>query len=244
LEAEQASGRSSLSDATIGFAQVTIFLRNYLNFAGTVLSSAPQKRVHHPSAGAPRLAFIGGPGYDREFMAFFTPKLPESLRKTSLFQDMDDATLSSLLPLLSSRKIKAGETVFREDEPSDALYIVENGRVVVSKNVSGQTDIVLARLSEGDFFGEMGLFDAAPRSASAHAEIDTTLWKLDRSVFHDILTNRPEIARICYHLVNVLSTLAVTGDQAREAAAESWKPPATRRDRTRTSSTARAPDRL
>jgi hypothetical protein len=219
LEAEQTFGRSSLSDATIGFAQVTIFLRNYLNSSGTVLSSAPQKRARHPSTGAPRLAFIGGPGYDREFMAFFTPKLPESLRKTSLFQDMEDATLSSLLPLLSSRKIKAGETVFREDEPSDALYIVENGRVVVSKNVSGQTDIVLARLSEGDFFGEMGLFDAAPRSASAHAEIDTTLWKLDRSVFHDILTNRPEIgARICYHLVNVfIQRLRVTNDQAREA---------------------------
>jgi CRP/FNR family cyclic AMP-dependent transcriptional regulator len=152
-------------------------------------------------------------------MAFFASKVPEFLRKISLFQDMDDATLSSLLPLLSIRKIRAGETVFRELEPSDALYIVEHGKVVVSKHVSGQTDIVLTRFSPGDFFGEMGLFDAAPRSASAHAEIDTTLWKLDRKVFHDILTDRPEIgARICYRLVTVfIQRLRVTNDQAREA---------------------------
>jgi CRP/FNR family transcriptional regulator len=152
-------------------------------------------------------------------MAFFAPKVPEFLRKTSLFQQMDDATLSSLLPLLSSRKIKAGETIFRELDPSDALYIVERGKVVVSKHVSGQTDIVLTRFVPGDFFGEMGLFDAAPRSASAYAEIDTQLWKLDRKVFHDILNNRPEIAaRICYRLVTVfIQRLRDTNDQAREA---------------------------
>lgn len=152
-------------------------------------------------------------------MLFSTPSLAEFLRGISLFQDMDDGTLSSLLPLLSPRKVKAGETIFRELDPSDALYIVEHGKVVVSKHVSGQTDIVLTRFLPGDFFGEMGLFDAAPRSASAHAELDTTLWKLERHVFHDILTTRPEIgARICYRLVNIfIQRLRVTNDQAREA---------------------------
>jgi len=152
-------------------------------------------------------------------MLFSTPSLAEFLRGISLFQDLDDGTLSSLLPLLSRRKVRAGETIFRELDPSDALYIVEYGKVVVSKHVSGQTDIVLTRFSPGDFFGEMGLFDAAPRSASAHAELDTTLWKLERHTFHDMLTNRPEIgARICYRLVNVfIQRLRVTNDQAREA---------------------------
>ncbi|HVO92193.1 MAG TPA: cyclic nucleotide-binding domain-containing protein [Terriglobales bacterium] len=152
-------------------------------------------------------------------MAWFASKVPTFLRKVSLFQDLGDDVLAALLPLLSTKKIRSGETVFREMEPSDALYLVELGRVVVSKHVSGQTDIVLTRFVPGDFFGEMGLFDAAPRSASAHAEIDTTLWKLDRAVFNDILTNRPEIAaRICYRLVTVfIQRLRVTNDQAKEA---------------------------
>jgi CRP/FNR family cyclic AMP-dependent transcriptional regulator len=152
-------------------------------------------------------------------MLFSTPNLAEFLRRISLFQDLDDSTISTLLPLLNRRRARAGEIIFREFDPSDALYIVEHGKVIVSKHVSGQTDIVLTRFSPGDFFGEMGLFDAAPRSASAHAELDTTLWKLEREVFHDILNNRPEIgARICYRLVTVfIQRLRVTNDQAREA---------------------------
>jgi len=91
--------------------------------------------------------------------------------------------------------------------------------VVVSKYVSGEVEIVLTRFYPGDFFGEMGLFDSAPRSASAHAELDTILWRLDREVFHQILSNYPEIAaRICYRLVTVfIQRLRATNDQAREA---------------------------
>lgn len=152
-------------------------------------------------------------------MAPLAPNLPDFLHRVTLFQDMDTAVLSTLMPFLSMRKVKAGETIFRELDPSDALYVVESGKVVISKHVNGQTDIVLTRFSAGDFFGEMGLFDAAPRSASAYAELDTILWKLERGVFNEILIDRPEIgARICYRLVMVfIQRLRITNDQAREA---------------------------
>ena len=80
-------------------------------------------------------------------------------------------------------------------------------------------DVVLTRFSAGDFFGEMGLFDAAPRSATAHAENDSTLWRLDRKAFQQILSDYPEMAaRICYRLVIVfIERMRATNDQAREA---------------------------
>lgn len=143
----------------------------------------------------------------------------EFLHKVVLFQDLDGQTLSILTPLLVHKKIKAGELIFRELDNSDALYVVEEGQVVVSKHVSGDVDIVLTRFYSGDFFGEMGLFDAAPRSASAYAELDTILWRLDRDAFHQILSNYPELAaRICYRMVTVfIQRLRATNDQAREA---------------------------
>ena len=146
-------------------------------------------------------------------------KPSEFLHKVVLFQDLDGQTLAILTPLLVHRKIKAGELIFRELDNSDALYIVEEGQVVVTKHVSGDVDIVLTRFYSGDFFGEMGLFDAAPRSASAHAELDTLLWRLDRDAFHRILSNYPELAaRICYRMVTVfIQRLRATNDQAREA---------------------------
>lgn len=141
------------------------------------------------------------------------------LRTVSLFQDLETDTLEALAPLLVIKKFKAGDAIFRELDRSDALYVVEQGRLAASKFVSGETDIVLTRFNPGDFFGEMGLFDAEPRSASVYCEADAVLWKLDRDVFHSLINERPEIGvRICYRLVTVfIQRLRATNEQAREA---------------------------
>jgi CRP/FNR family transcriptional regulator, cyclic AMP receptor protein len=141
------------------------------------------------------------------------------LTSVALFQDLDQPALANLASLLVSKKISAGTAIFRELDESDALYLVESGRIIISKHVKGDVDIVLTRFQRGDFFGEMGLFDTAPRSATAHAESDAILWRLDRKAFEHILTDYPEMAaRICYRLVNVfIARLRVTNEQAREA---------------------------
>ncbi|HMA82404.1 MAG TPA: cyclic nucleotide-binding domain-containing protein [Candidatus Binatia bacterium] len=141
------------------------------------------------------------------------------LKSVSLFQDLDHPAVVNLAALLVSKKISAGTVIFRELDNSDALYLVESGRIIISKHVKGEVDIVLTRFQRGDFFGEMGLFDTAPRSATAHAESDAILWRLDRKAFEHILTDYPEMAaRICYRLVNVfIARLRVTNEQAREA---------------------------
>jgi CRP-like cAMP-binding protein len=141
------------------------------------------------------------------------------LKSVSLFQDLDQRALASLAALLVPKKISSGTVIFRELDDSDALFLVENGRIIISKHVKGDVDIVLTRFQRGDFFGEMGLFDTAPRSATAHAESDAVLWRLDRNAFEHILTDYPEMAaRICYRLVNVfIARLRMTNEQAREA---------------------------
>jgi CRP-like cAMP-binding protein len=143
----------------------------------------------------------------------------EFLRAVPLFQDLDDVSLATLGALLVFKKVSAGTIIFRELDDSDALYIVEAGEVVISKHVQGPVDVVLTTFRNADFFGEMGLFDAAPRSASAHAKIDSLLWRLDRKAFLHILSDRPEIAaKICYRLVCVfVERLRSTNEQAREA---------------------------
>jgi len=146
-------------------------------------------------------------------------EIPDFLRNVSLFQDLDDQSLCALTSLLVRKKIKAGSVIFREMDESDALYILEHGQVVVSKHVRGDVDIVLTRFYAGDFFGEMGLFDAGPRSASAQTELDTVLWMLGRKSFQQIFTDHPEMAaRVCYRLVTVfIQRLRATNEQAREA---------------------------
>jgi CRP-like cAMP-binding protein len=143
----------------------------------------------------------------------------EFLRAVPLFQDLDGASLCDLGAQLVFKRASAGTLIFRELDESDALYIVEAGEIVISKHVQGPVDVVLTTFSSGDFFGEMGLFDAAPRSATAQAKVDSVLWQLDRKAFLHILSDRPEIAaRICYRLVSVfIERLRSTNEQAREA---------------------------
>ncbi len=152
-------------------------------------------------------------------MSSSAPSIRDFLHQVTFLQDLDDQTLSILASLLVSRTIKSGAVIFRELDDSDALYIVERGQVVVSKHVRGDVDIVLTRFKPGDFFGEMGLFDAAPRSATAHAESETALWQLSRHAFEQIFSDYPEMAaRICYRLVTIfIQRLRATNEQAREA---------------------------
>jgi CRP/FNR family transcriptional regulator, cyclic AMP receptor protein len=145
--------------------------------------------------------------------------VPGFLQSVSLFQDLDRPTLDTLTSLLQPKKIKPGQIIFRELDESDALYVVERGRVVVSKHVHNDVDVVLTRFHPGDFFGEMGLFDAAPRSATAQAELETLLWTLKRDAFNEILSDHTELAaKICYRMVGVfIHRLRATNEQAREA---------------------------
>lgn len=145
--------------------------------------------------------------------------VPEFFKNVSLFQDLDRQALDQLATRMMLKRISAGAVVFRESDDSDALYLVESGQIVISKHVQGEVDIVLTRFHRGDFFGEMGLFDAAPRSATACAEADTVLWRLDRKAFQQILSDYPEMAaRICYRMVSVfIARMRATNDQAREA---------------------------
>jgi CRP/FNR family transcriptional regulator, cyclic AMP receptor protein len=147
------------------------------------------------------------------------PSLADILSQVVLFQDLEAQAVAILAPLLIAKKFTAGTVIFRELDDSDALYIVEQGTVVVSKHVSGDVDVVLTRFQRGDFFGEMGLFDNAPRSATANVETDSLLWRLDRGVFHDIFSHHPDIAaKICYRLVKVfIERLRVTNEQTRDA---------------------------
>jgi CRP-like cAMP-binding protein len=146
-------------------------------------------------------------------------QVPHILHAVTLFQDLDAEALSKLARLMIPRNLRAGNVVFQEFDESDALYIIEAGSVVVSKHVRDDVDIVLTRFRPGDFFGEMGLFDAAPRSATAQTEVDSIIWRLDRSVFHETFAHHPDIAsKICYRLVTVfIERLRATNEQAREA---------------------------
>jgi CRP/FNR family cyclic AMP-dependent transcriptional regulator len=108
----------------------------------------------------------GGP--PREATGSFRLQIDQ---KTDLFaeQKLSRMEIHFLSSLSKERRLKAGEVLFREGDPGDAMYVVVEGRVRIGKQIPGAGEEALAFMERGDWFGEMALIDNQPRSAEATA---------------------------------------------------------------------------
>ena len=111
------------------------------------------------------------------------------LKSIDLFSQIPGEDLARVALIAVEEPRESGEIIFSEGEPGDALYLVLDGRVRVHHQ-----EKMVAELGERECFGEMALLDSAPRSATVTTVNDTNLLKIARDEFHEILTDKPEIA--------------------------------------------------
>jgi hypothetical protein len=122
------------------------------------------------------------------------------LHGVSLFAEIALDDLIAVDHALAGHVYLAGEPIVTEGEAGDRLCIVYRGEVRVQKGGH-----VLARLTAGDFFGEMALFDAAPRSATVTSIGEVEVLDLPRDRFHSLVQQRPGILmQLCTTLVRRL----------------------------------------
>ncbi len=88
---------------------------------------------------------------------------------------------------------KDGDTIVAEGMESKEMYIVQYGKVEVIKE-GIDSDRVVAVLNEGNIFGEMGLIDTKPRSATVKAVGDARVLAIDRGKFLELVTTDPSFA--------------------------------------------------
>jgi MFS family permease len=100
-----------------------------------------------------------------------------------LFVGVSTARLEAALDRLAVVSVTAGEVVVRQGEPADTFYIIENGSFRVGQTGDDGTTRVLRTLGPGDVFGELGLLNAAPRSATVGAITDGVVLALDGPAF-------------------------------------------------------------
>lgn len=115
----------------------------------------------------------------------------ETLKGVPLFQDLADERLKELAAVGKTVAWAANQTVFSEGDGPDNLYVILNGRVKVFRQGADGDDVVLGTLTKGDCFGEMALFDQAPRSASVVALDQCEFFVLGRTAFLDLLSQSP-----------------------------------------------------
>ncbi len=91
------------------------------------------------------------------------------------------------------RDYKDGDNIFEENSIGREMYIILIGKVKVIKEKGG-VETTLATLEEGDFFGEMSLFDNNPRSASVKALGNVKLLEINQKNFLKKISRDPSLA--------------------------------------------------
>ncbi len=86
-----------------------------------------------------------------------------------------------------------GTFLFREDDPGDRMYVVQSGKVRITKRAQNR-EKVLAVLGPGEFFGEMAILNAKPRTASAEVVEDARLLVIDGRTLEQMVVSNTEIA--------------------------------------------------
>lgn len=126
----------------------------------------------------------------------------ESLRRVPLFAELSPTTLDRVAALTFTRTYRRGETIFRENDPGDALYIIQTGLVRIYRVTADGREKTLAILTDGDFFGEMALVDDLPRSAVAQARDKTQVLVIYKQDFERLLAEDPHL---CHAIITGLS---------------------------------------
>ncbi|MGI4738377.1 MAG: cyclic nucleotide-binding domain-containing protein [Janthinobacterium lividum] len=112
------------------------------------------------------------------------------LQQTALFAETPENVLSSIVPIMNEVTFATGQQIFAKGDLGSSLFIMYAGQVGVYNGPQ-----LLATFGKGDFFGELALLDAEPRSASAVAQGVVTAFRLDQEDFYDVMEERPEVLR-------------------------------------------------
>ena len=133
------------------------------------------------------------------------------LRQTALFSMLDEDTLDEVLQVLTVIKLKRGTDLFLENDEANTLYIVADGRIAIIKSFVDRKDSMVALIEPGDLFGEMGLFEDQPRSATARALENSELVEVPYPPIRKALEARPSLL---WSLVSLLAQRLRSTDSA------------------------------
>jgi len=109
----------------------------------------------------------------------------------SLLVGIKSDVFKKITPRIQTLTFAPDEIVFAEDDPGDALYLIAQGSIKISKRGRGGQQETLTYLLENDYFGEMALVDGGKRSARASAAGTAVLGRIDRETWNQLLRLAP-----------------------------------------------------
>ena len=125
----------------------------------------------------------------------------DALSRVDVFRALDARSVDRLARRLRRVVFGPGETILRQGDPGDSLYVVRGGKVAVQIGVLGASKEI-ATLTDGQFFGEMSLMTGESRAATVVAKTDVECYVVDKEAFQEILEEKPDLAGIISEILS------------------------------------------
>lgn len=122
----------------------------------------------------------------------------DKLQDVVLFRDLELDELESVAEACRELTLSPGETIIEENSVGDSMYVIVEGAVKVYKQDFYGGKEVITTLHEGDHFGELSLFDSAPRSAAVTTIKNSVLLELRGEDVRALMEDNAYLARSIY----------------------------------------------
>ena len=136
----------------------------------------------------------------------------DKLQDVVLFRDLETEGLRAVAAACQEVSLPTGETIIEENSVGDSMWVILTGAVKVHKQDFYGGKEVITTLHEGDHFGELSLFDSAPRSAAVTTIKETVLLELRGQEMRALMSGDSELARSIYEAL-----IAELSNRLREA---------------------------
>ncbi len=188
------------TDAIVGSAVEDVVPRPIADLLGSDVDEEVELLSHVEDASSRQVPEEGGITEEIEAaVGAIAPSAQTPRRRlptrVPLFDDLPHEALVELVNRLSHLRYRAGDQILREGERGRSFFVIVEGKVRIWKALSDGSEMDLAMLEEGAFFGEMAPLSGAPRTANASAEVDTELLELTDSVLRDLIRKYPNVAQ-------------------------------------------------
>ena len=147
-------------------------------------------------------------------------KILRGLNQTVIFKNIQDDVLIKISKKAGFESYRPEEVIVWEGEPSDRLFIIINGIVAVKKVIPNKSDKIFAYLLPGSTFGEVGILENKPRSATVAALTDVEVLIFERNYFLKILHDHPtvtiELAKLLGYYLTESNKRLARGDKEKK----------------------------
>ena len=107
--------------------------------------------------------------------------------------ELEADEIKAIAGIITIRHLNENDILIREGTTDDALHVVIQGRVAVTRNTGGDEYVTLSILHEGDMAGALGFIDGTEHSATLRALTSTEVYTLERSAFESLLESHPHL---------------------------------------------------